>query len=121
MKIQCAADAVKAINEEIIEARRKSGILEETKKYKLWVVEESPRFERVKSSKGLMIKGIRQIHSLSLSPQGILAQKVSCTDCHLNELCSKCKSLKLTFSRAKILEVMEEDPTSDDEQDGVES
>ena len=121
MKIQCAADAVKAINEEIIEARRKSGILEETKKYKLWVVEESPRFERVKSSKGLMIKGIRQIHSLSLSPQGILAQKVSCTDCQVNELCSKCKSLKLTFSRAKILEVMEEDPTSDDEQDGVES
>ena len=94
LKIQCAADAVLAINQEISDARKRFETTESTKNYKLWVVEEYPRFDRVEDSKGLKIIGIRQIHSLCLSSIGVIARKVSCLECGFSEICQDCSNLK---------------------------
>ena len=53
--VQNAADAVKAINEEILEARRLSKSTDGTLNYKVWIVEEFPCFDRGDISLGLEI------------------------------------------------------------------
>ena len=117
LKIQCAADAVLAINQEISDARKRFETTESTKNYKLWVVEEYPRFDRVEDSKGLKIIGIRQIHSLCLSSIGVIARKVSCLECGFSEICQDCSNLKISIPRDTITELVS---AGCDEEDGEE-
>ena len=78
----------------------------ETAFYRLWRVEEFPFLIRSKSESGLKIKGIRKIHQLSLTHDGIRSKKLSCMDCSATSLCNPCKKEKLIFSAEKIKNVL---------------
>ena len=117
--IQSSSNAVKAIKEEMDLARKDFGNPEGTKQYKFWIVEEFPRFLRVNDPRGLKITGIRQIHSLSLSPEGIIAQKLSCQHCPLISYCEDCTALKPLISSEQIRGI-NADYESDSENSGDE-
>ena len=94
MKIQCAADAVFDINQEMSDARKRFKTTESTKNYKLWVVEE-----------------------LCLSSSGVIARKVSCLECGFSEICQDCSNLKISIPRDTITELVS---AGCDEEDGEE-
>ena len=89
--------------EEFRETRNKES---ETSVYKLWVVEEFPFLTRSKSEAGLKINGIRKIHQLSMTHEGIRSRKLSCMDCSASSLCPACRQQKVIFSSEKIRGVL---------------
>ena len=50
----------------------------------------------------MKINGIRKIHQLSLTSEGIRCQKLSCLDCPGDRLCDSCQQLNIKFSTDKI-------------------
>ena len=70
---------------------------------------------------GLKIKGIRKIHQLSLTSEGIRSEKLSCLECPANKLCNTCKQKKLTFSAERIQNVLTVTEEVGDEQEDDES
>ena len=86
----------------------------ETLVYQLWRVEEFPFLKRSKSEAGLKINGIRKIHQLSLTSEGIRSRKLSCMDCPASSLCLACKQQKIIFSAEKIKTVIVASAAEDD-------
>lgn len=85
----------------------------ETSVYSLWRVEEFAFLQRSKSEAGLKINGIRKIHQLSLTSEGIRARKLSCMDCGSTSLCLNCKQQKLIFTADKIKLVLDSSKEND--------